>query len=416
MENTKIQEERNRGSDMEDSTSHYVEDRGERNKINSRGSLWERAKDGVVFVISFLYIIVSTLFIAVFALVYHIILLPFRIVVAIAQSRRLWMIGLTGVCTGLVLTFAAFLFLNSPTGLREDRDVVIRPGMTTRQIGRLLEGQGVIRSRRLFTLFASLRGIDRKIEGGRYRFNGLSSTLVIVRDFTKRALTVNIIIPEGLTIKTIAGILRREAGLDSAKFVALATRPETTRRCRVDAPSLEGYLFPDTYNIFVGCDEESMIEKMTGRFHQMFISTMKQRAQEMGLAIHQVITLASIIEKEARVAPERPIISSVFHKRLFIGRPLESCVTVEYAIGRHKARLSAGDIKIDSPYNTYKYSGLPPGPIASPGLASILAALYPLPATDYLYFVAKGDGTHIFSRSKEEHIAAVEMLKREGKL
>jgi UPF0755 protein len=116
------------------------------------------------------------------------------------------------------------------------------------------------------------------------------------------------------------------------------------------------------------------------------------------------------------VAQERPIISWVFHKRLFIGKPLESCVTVEYALGRHKARLSAEDIRVDSPYNTYKYPRLPPGPIASPGLASIRAALYPVPATNYLYFVARGDGTHIFSRSKEEHVAAVEMLKREGKL
>ncbi|MBI4531947.1 MAG: endolytic transglycosylase MltG [Candidatus Latescibacteria bacterium] len=383
---------------------------------NSKESLWERMKDGMIFIVSFLYIVVSTLFIAILALVYHLTLLPFRIVVALIHSRHPWTIGLASVGAGLLLIFATFLFLNSPTGLREDRDIVIRSGLTARGIGRLLRDERIVRSERLFALLASVEGIDRKIEVGRYRFNGRSSTFVIVRDFMKRALTVNVTIPEGLTIRAIAGILSQEAGLDSARFVALAKSPAMARRYRMNAPTLEGYLFPDTYNVFVGCDEEAMIEKMMRRFHQVVGGDLMRRAQALGLTIHEVITLASIIEKEAQVAQERPVISSVFHKRLFIRKPLESCVTVEYALGQHKARLSAEDIKIDSPYNTYKYSGLPPGPIANPGRASILAALYPLPNTDYLYFVAKGDGTHIFSRSQEEHIAAVTMLKRNGRL
>lgn len=376
----------------------------------------ERLKDGAVFVVSFAYIIASTVFIAVLAIVYHLALLPFRAAVWAVRCRNRLVLGLLAfTCMASVAT-ASLLFLNSPTGLAADREILVRSGMTARQIGRLLKAERVIRSERLFALAASLRGIDRKIEAGRYRFDGLSSTLVVVRDFLKRALTVNVTIPEGLTMKSTAGILRREAGLDSALFVSLACDRKVAARSGIDAPTLEGYLFPDTYNLFIGSTEEACIEKMTGKFRQVFNDRLRRRVRETGLSLHQVVTLASIIEKESKIADERPMISAVFLRRLSVGRALESCVTVEYALGYHKARLSGSDVRFESPYNTYLHTGLPPGPIASPGRASLVAALYPAADDGYLYFVARGDGSHIFSRSENDHLAAVTMLRREGKL
>ena len=215
-------------------------------------------------------------------------------------------------------------------------------------------------------------------------------------------------------MRQIAGVLQKAIEIDSARFVTLAQNPGFFGKLGVHAPSLEGYLFPDTYRFYWQTPEEKILETMVKRFHQVFADSLKQRATQLRMSVHQVLTLASIIEKEAQVPLERPLISGVFHRRLKLGMPLQADPTVIYALGGRKRRLSKADTRVNSPYNTYLHRGLPPGPICNPGRDSILAALYPV-KVDYLYFVAKGDGTHIFTKSLNSHINAKNRIRRMGK-
>ena len=199
--------------------------------------------------------------------------------------------------------------------------------------------------------------------------------------------------------------------MDSAAFVELAYDSAFCRGVGIAAPSLEGYLFPDTYYVPRNIRARTMIETMLARFRAVFDDSLAQRTRQIGFTAHEILTLASIIEREARVEEERPIISGVFHRRLKLRRPLEADPTVEYALGMRKKRLLYKDLEVDSPYNTYRYPGLPPGPICNPGRASILAALYPA-ETPYLYFVAKGDGTHEFTSSERDHLNAKRRIRQ----
>jgi UPF0755 protein len=179
--------------------------------------------------------------------------------------------------------------------------------------------------------------------------------------------------------------------------------------------NLEGYLFPETYFFDVETDERAVVKIMVDQFHQVFADSLYRRLPVLDLSLHQAVTLASIVELEAVAAEERPVISGVFQRRLKLNRRLESCATVEYALGVHKKRLTNADLKVQSPFNTYRYRGLPPGPIGNPGRAAILATLYPTD-TEYLYFVARGDGTHIFSRTNKEHVHAKQLVRRQERL
>jgi UPF0755 protein len=180
----------------------------------------------------------------------------------------------------------------------------------------------------------------------------------------------------------------------------------------INAPSLEGYLFPESYLITYGADSRDIVEMMVAHFFDVFTQDMKERAEELGFTMEEAVTLASLIEKEAACEHEKPIISGVYHNRLKKGLLLQCDATIQYILPKRKPRLFYSDLQIDSPYNTYIYKGLPPTPIASPGRSSIIAALWPA-STDYLYFVARGDTTHIFSRTLEEHNEAKRRVKRE---
>ena len=179
-------------------------------------------------------------------------------------------------------------------------------------------------------------------------------------------------------------------------------------------PTLEGYLFPETYFLDPDATEEEVIERMVAQLREVFADSLYPRLDHIGLTFHEAITLASIVEREAAVAEERPIISQVFQRRLRLNRLLESCATVEYALGVHKKRLTNRDLKVESPFNTYRHRGLPPGPIGNPGAAALLATLYPA-ETDYLYFVARGDGRHAFSRTHTEHARAKRSIRMENR-
>jgi UPF0755 protein len=225
-------------------------------------------------------------------------------------------------------------------------------------------------------------------------------------------LATDVTVPEGYTVWDIAGAFVA-ANIDSVSLLAALKDGVALANRRIEAPSLEGYLFPDTYRVRWGATAEQVTAMMLARLDEVFDAGLVQRALDVGMTPHEVLTLASIIEAESRMPAERPLVSAVYHNRLQRNMRLEADPTVAYAMGGYKGRLLYADLEIDSPYNTYRRRGLPPGPICSPGEASIRAALYPDSTADVLYFVARGDGSHIFSRTLQEHNAAIQKVRNE---
>jgi len=344
------------------------------------------------------------------AAAYHLAALPIRCLRLALRHTFLWISTFALIVVG---TFGAGLLLNLPTGDATEREIVLARGMTAAEVGGMLEREGIVRSGGFFSLLARATGTERRIGAGEHMLSGAGSTWSVLKQIRRGGReTQNVTVPEGWTRHRIAGLLREHLHVDSLRFVSLVEDPAVPRALGVDAPSLEGYLFPDTYNFFPRTDERRIIERMVRRFHQIFADSLVERARALGWSVHQAVILASIVEREAQVVEERPIISGVFHRRLKLGRALESCATVEYVLGVHKDRLAKKDLAVASLYNTYLHRGLPPGPIANPGRASILAALYP-EDVEYLYFVARGDGTHIFTKTNREHARAKQRVRRE---
>lgn len=283
------------------------------------------------------------------------------------------------------------------------QSVEIPKGSSTGSIADILLKKKLIKSAFVFEMESRLNKYNGKYKAGDYLLSQNMTMYDIMEKLYKGDSDSNLIrftIPEGYNLKQIAdkleklGFINKEAFYHEIrsgnfKYKFLKGIPKGDNR-------LEGFLYPDTYEVYKNATEHEIIDKMLQRFDNLFTEAYYKRAKEMGLSVQQTITLASIIEREARAAQDRPVISSVFHNRLKINMPLQSCATVQYALGVVKPKLSVVDTQINSPYNTYKMKGLPPGPIASPRIESIQAALYPT-NTNYIYFVAKGDGTHAFS-------------------
>jgi UPF0755 protein len=222
-------------------------------------------------------------------------------------------------------------------------------------------------------------------------------------------------IPEGYTARQIAQVLD-EAGIGNPReFLRLVSAADFIRSLGLDLPNLEGYLFPDTYAFPRHVSTEEIVRNMVARFRAVYRQEWHDRALALGMTDHQIITLASIIEKETGSGAERPFVSAVFHNRLRLGMPLQSDPTVIYSIAEFNGNLTKVDLKRDTPYNTYRRRGLPPGPIANPGREALEAALYPA-QVEYLYFVSKNDGTHWFSRSIKEHNRAVALFQRRSQI
>jgi len=222
-------------------------------------------------------------------------------------------------------------------------------------------------------------------------------------------------IPEGYTVTQIEEILAEKGIVDRTRFREALKSEDFSLPYLSPAPRdprhLEGFLFPATYEFPAGLAEKEIIGLMLQRFDAVLTPELQRRSQAMGLSVREVVTLASLVEREARLDEERPIIAAVFLNRLRRGMRLESCATIQYILGKQKEKLTYRDLQIPSPYNTYLHDGLPPGPIANPGLASIKAVLYPA-EVDYLYFVARGDGSHYFSRTLGEHQTAARRYQR----
>jgi UPF0755 protein len=265
----------------------------------------------------------------------------------------------------------------------------------------------VIESPSGFVLLSLTRGSARRLQAGEYEVERGATTLEVLRLLESGRIKQHPVLhPEGATVAELARALEAARLARSADVLRLARDPAFLRTLGLEAPSLEGYLFPDTYQFVRGMTPEEMLTRMVQRLRAKLGPDLVARARARGLSVHQLLTLASIIEREAVVRDELRLISAVFWNRLKLDMPLQADPTVQYAVGRERRALSRADLLTEHPYNTYRRSGLPPGPIASAGLPAIEAALDPAPVK-YLYFVAMDDRRHYFSTTVAQHNAAV---------
>lgn len=296
----------------------------------------------------------------------------------------------------------------------ETRSVIVDENDQFHAIAKKLHQSGVIASEYLFRAAAILGGVDKNILPGRYDFKDRVSILDVLRKIKKHDIaTMLLTIPEGATIFKIGSILAGNLGIDSSAFVNRVLDTSFALN-KYNLPGLEGYLFPETYLFWLGIKMDGIIDMLVGEFHKKTIGILDS-CPVNHLSPREVLVLASIIEAEALHEDEMPLISSVYHNRLRINMMLQADPTVNYALGGIFRPLKYDDLKLISPYNTYERTGLPPGPINSPGLAAIKAALNPA-KTDFLYFVADGLGRHIFSKTLEEHNHAKFSVRKLRKL
>ena len=301
--------------------------------------------------------------------------------------------------------------LNTPISLPAGAAIVsVMPGEPFRITSQRLAAAGVIRHAWLLRWWARWWGLDRLVRSGDYRFDKPLSpreVLALLRSAT--AALSRVTIPEGSTLNQVAELLAVGGFGGADQFLCLGRDADVLQRLDLPASGLEGYLFPDTYAFTWSTPTRQILATMVERFHEQ-IDTLQQRRLQAGMREDEMVILASLIEKETGAAEERPLISAVFHNRLRIGMPLQSDPTTVY--GRDvPGPPTAADLAVDSPYNTYRHAGLPPGPICNPGRAALEAAVAPA-NVPYLYFVARNDGTHEFSRTLEEHNRAVARFQR----
>ncbi len=298
---------------------------------------------------------------------------------------------------------------NSLTG--EGTFVTLKSDMSLSDVASLLQKENVILYPKEFQKRAKDIGLETGYTAGTYRIVPGISYEEIARQLCRKsgAAILRFTIPEGYEVRQIADRLVSLKLVNKDKFYDVMNYENFDYDFLKDLPErevrLEGYLFPDTYEVRADAGEKAIISMMLKRFDMVFTKEYKARAKQMNMSIDDVVTLASVIEREAANAEEAPHVSSVFHNRLDKGMRLQSCATVQYILKKRKPVLSTADTKIDSPYNTYRYSGLPLGPVASPGKSSIKAALYPDKTND-LYFVLGKNGKHIFSQTYEQHLSA----------
>ncbi|MEN8145273.1 MAG: endolytic transglycosylase MltG [Gemmatimonadota bacterium] len=307
----------------------------------------------------------------------------------------------------------------APDGAAEAADSIrvnIPAGASALAIGSALHDAGLVRTARGFALYVRLRGAQSDLKSGQYGIPAAAGWDDILEQLRRgQVLTEAVTIPEGLTLREIAPRLAEVSGVTADSVLALARSPDLTSRLGVPGPTLEGYLLPETYRFAEGVDPETVLRAMATAYLDFWTPERRALADSLGLDERELVTLASIVEEEARRPEERSLIASVYLNRLRIGMLLQADPTVQYALGAPRARLLYRDIDsvADNPYNTYTNPGLPPGPISSPGSATLDATLRPEQA-DFLYFVARPDGSHVFTRTSREHINAKNRIRREG--
>ena len=298
---------------------------------------------------------------------------------------------------------------SSPTG--QPARVVVPKGASLRVAAESLSAQGVIGSPRLFRLFARVTGAATAIKPGRYQFAADAGYRDVLDALvTGRGMMATVMIPEGYDLRDIAPMLAKALRVPEDSVRAAVTDTAWQRELDIPVPSLEGYLFPATYTFPEGTSARDAVNAMIERLLDVWKPEWDTRLKAMGISRHDALAMASIVEKEARKAEERPLISAVYWNRVKKGMLLQADPTVQYALPRHVERVLYKDLEVESKYNTYKYAGLPPGPIASPGEASIAAALAPADVP-YLFFVARADGSHQFTETFAQHTRAIAEIR-----
>lgn len=289
----------------------------------------------------------------------------------------------------------------------------IAPGERFAAVSERLAACNLIPALAPLALWARLTGSDRQIQAGCYDLSPAASPLEVLATLCQgRVVLARVTLPEGLTAWQTLEVCAGELDVPHAELQACARDEAWLARQRLPETGVEGYLFPETYHFAPGVGAVEVLDALVGEFWRRFDMRRQARAVEIGWSVARVVTLASIIEAEVTDPAERRRVAAVYHNRLAAGWRLEADPTVAYAVRRPGRRLTRADLAVDSPYNTYRHYGLPPGPICSPGLASLDAALWPLENCRDRFFVARGDGTHVFSSTLEAHRRAVREMRR----
>jgi UPF0755 protein len=314
------------------------------------------------------------------------------------------------VAASMLLLFgflAAHIFVAAPQKNLAPAEVRVEQGDSLATVARKLYERKVILNEKLFSLWARFTGAEKKIHWGLYRFDAsLPAREVLERMVMGKGIFQSITVPEGLMVKEIAELLGKMQIAHREKFLAEAAAPEILALFGLEDKGIEGYLFPNTYHFTPATPERDILIAMAEQFRKLSQPLLTELDGEVPLTPHEIVTLASIIEKETGIEAERPLVSAVFHNRLKRNMPLQSDPTVIYGLKDFNGNLTRKDLHHPGPYNTYRVVGLPPGPICNPGLASIKAALHPADVP-FLYFVSRNDGTHHFTESLEAHNHAV---------
>lgn len=317
------------------------------------------------------------------------------------------------VILGILFSVTAFwIFLSIPAEKEGiDSFFLVNEGASLSQIAGDLEERGFIKSSKVFILWARFKGVSRKIKAGEYCINPGMPPSKILGILNRGAIaTYQVTIPEGFSRIQIGELLEIKELVDKETFISLTGNEEIANRYGLSGPDLEGYLYPDTYRFAKSHSAISVVDTMIRRFFEV-IEPLKENIEASNMNMEEIVTLASIIEKETARPEERPVIASVFLNRLNKGMRLESDPTVIYGIKDFDGNIRKRHLSEKTPFNTYVIRGLPPGPIANPGIDSIRAVLSPA-ETDYFFFVSKNDGTHYFSETFSEHLRAVQTYQR----
>lgn len=291
------------------------------------------------------------------------------------------------------------------------RLLLVEPGSFKKTVDQLSK-EGLISDPNTFYRIGRIMGTGRKVRVGEYEFRMNMTPAEIFSVITSGKSVLHAVkIPEGFNLEQVADELASKGVVDRQEFLKLARDPRMVRLLDIPSPTLEGYLYPDTYSFTRFTGDRVIIKTMVDRFKSVYNNDVKDKAQAVGMSMNDVVTLASVIEKETGAAEERPLISSVFHNRLKLNMPLQSDPTVIYGKAGDKKNITKKDLLTPSPYNTYTKKGLPVGPISNPGRESLVAAVSPA-KSDYLYFVSKNEGVHQFSHSLQDHNNAVQKYQR----
>lgn len=325
-------------------------------------------------------------------------------------QSRLTVILAVMLVMGVIFAALLYQYATTPASASQDGQVVeIKPGMTLKQVAHFLADKELLSEPSTFMLYTYLQGEQNHIQAGEYRFSPSMPPRDILEALTSgMAVLYTVTIPEGYRITDIAGLLEAKGLVDKPAFIEATRNRELLESLHIPSGSLEGYLYPETYKFSKAGGARRIVQTLLDTFKERVLQPERvQQAEAMQFTFHEIITLASLIEKETGLGKERKLISSVFHNRLAKKMRLQTDPTVIYAMVNFDGNIRKKDLSIDSPYNTYKHFGLPPGPIASPGLESIQAALDP-EESDFLYFVSRKDGSHQFSTNYKDHVRAVQ--------